>query len=207
VTLGTWLDGPARPMHDLIEDEFQGMLRSAGVVENFPRHDFVGGVPGARFVGAETCKSCHPNTFAKWAGTKHAHAFDDIVTDPKRVRSDHQFDAECVSCHTTGFEYTSGWKSAALTPYLKGNQCENCHGPASKHVENPDDPAARKAIALSAAAAQQNRFCIRCHDEDNSPKFDFTTYWSQIAHKGLDQYTDPKVHQGLPVKVAEKAEP
>ena len=202
VTLDHKYNRPARPMRDLIEDEFQGMLRSAGVVENFPRHGYVGGAPGAGFVGAETCRSCHPNTFAKWATTRHAHAFEDLVNDPKGVRSDHQFDAECVSCHTTGFEYTSGWKSAALTPFLKGNQCENCHGPGSKHVESPDDAGACKAIALTAADADRNRLCIRCHDEDNSPKFDFNTYWGQVAHKGLDQYSDPKVHQGQPATVA-----
>ncbi|MEA2630128.1 MAG: hypothetical protein QOE66_347 [Chloroflexota bacterium] len=207
ISLNHRFDGPARPMRDLIEDEFQGMLKSSAVVENFPRHDFVNGSPGARYVGAETCRSCHPNTYARWATTKHAHAFEDIVNDPKGVRSDHQFDAECVGCHTTGFEYTSGWKSAALTPFLKGNQCENCHGPASKHVEAPDDPQARKAIALTAADADRNRLCIRCHDEDNSPKFDFTTYWGRIVHKGLDQYNDPKVHQGQPAKVARQGEP
>jgi hypothetical protein len=207
VSLGNKLNDPAKPMHDLIEDEFQGMLRSAGVVENFPRHDHVGGPPGARFVGAETCRSCHANTFAKWSTTRHAHAFESIVTDPKGVRSDHQFDAECVSCHTTGFEYTSGWKSAVLTPELKGNQCENCHGPASEHVAHPDDPEALKALHLEVARVEASRFCFRCHDEDNSPKFDFTTYWAQIAHKGLDDYKDPKVHQGRPAKVARKAEP
>lgn len=202
VTLGNRYNGPARPMRDLIEDEFQEMLRSAEVVEKFPRRGHVGGTPGARFVGAEACKSCHPNTFARWAATKHAHAFESIVNDPKGQRSDHQFDAECISCHTTGFEYNSGWKSAALTPFLKGNQCENCHGPASKHVENPDDAATRKAIALTAADADHNRLCQRCHDEDNSPKFDFSTYWGRIAHKGLDQYNDPKVRQGQPARGA-----
>jgi hypothetical protein len=207
VTLNNRYNGPAKPMRDLIEDDFQGMLKASGVVETFPRHDYVNGSPGARYVGAETCKSCHPNTFAKWATTKHAHAFDDIVNDPKGQRSDHQFDAECVSCHTTGFEYTSGWKSAALTPYLKGNQCENCHGPASKHVESPDDLEIRKAITLTAADADRNRLCIRCHDEDNSPKFDFNTYWGQVVHKALDQYNDPKVHQGQPAKVARQGEP
>jgi hypothetical protein len=207
VTLGNKYNGPAQPIRDLIEDEFQAMLKTAGIVENFPRRDFVGGPPGARFAGVETCRSCHPNTIAKWATTKHAHAFDDIVNDPKGLRSDHQFDAECVSCHTTGFEYNSGWKSAALTPYLKGNQCENCHGPASTHVENPANPEIRKAIALKAAEVDHSRFCLRCHDEDNSPKFDFTTYWSQIAHTGLDQYNDPKVRQGLPAKVARKPGP
>src|SRR6185437_12765976 len=105
-----------------------------------------------------------------WAASKHAHAFESIVKDPKGLRSDHQFDAECVSCHTTGFEYTSGWKSAALTPELKGNQCENCHGPASEHVAHPDDPAALKALHLEVARVEATRFCIRCHDEDNSPK-------------------------------------
>ena len=151
------------------------MLKTAGVVENFPRHDFVGGAPGARFVGAENCKSCHPNTFMKWSTTKHAQAFD-ARQGPEGQRNDHQFDAECVSCHTTGFEYNSGWKSAALTPYLKGNQCENCHGPGSKHVAEPDNPEFRKAMALTAEEADKNRLCLRCHDDDNSPKFDFATY-------------------------------
>jgi len=207
VTLGNKFNGPAQPIHDLIENEFQSMLKTAGVVENFPRRDPVGGTLGARFVGVESCRSCHPSTVAFWSTTKHAHAFDDIVKDPKGLRSDHQFDAECVSCHTTGFEYNSGWKSAALTPYLKGNQCENCHGPASAHVENPDDPAIRKTMARSAAEVERTHFCLRCHDEDNSPRFEFARYWGQIAHKSLDQYTDPKVHQGQPARVAQKPAP
>ena len=39
---------------------------------------------------------------------------------PEARADDHQFDAECVSCHTTGFEYTSGWKSAELTALPQG---------------------------------------------------------------------------------------
>ena len=206
VSLDHRFDGPAEPMRKLIEEEFQHMLEREHVVENYPRHAYVGGTPGATFVGAETCKSCHPNTFNKWASTRHARAFEDIVHDPKGVRSDHQFDAECVSCHTTGFEYTSGWQSAEKTSYLKGNQCENCHGPASKHVSDPGNPEFRKAIARTAADADRNRFCIRCHDEDNSPHFEFATYWGQIAHKGLDTYTDAKVRRGPAPKVARQGE-
>jgi hypothetical protein len=44
--------------------------------------------------------------------------------------------------------------------------------------------------------------CTHCHDEDNSPKFEFATFWSQIAHNGLDDYTDPKVRQGIMPKAA-----
>jgi hypothetical protein len=201
VALTSRYSGLDEPMRTLVDEEFPSMLKAAGVVENFPRHDYVTGAPGATFVGAETCRSCHPNTFAKWATTKHFQAFQDLVKDPKRIRAD---DAECISCHTTGLEYNSGWKSPELTAHLKGNQCENCHGPASKHVADPDNLAFRKPMALTAELADKTRLCIRCHDEDNSPHFDFVTYYGKIVHKKLDSYNDPKVHQGLTPKVARR---
>jgi hypothetical protein len=202
VSLISRFNGAAEPMRKLIEDEFQSALKQQGVVENFPRRGFVGGTPGAQFVGVDACKGCHPKTVAFWATTKHAHAFDDIVKDPHGERSDHQFDAECVSCHTTGFEYHSGWVSAEKTPSLKGNQCENCHGPSSKHAEDPDNKEYQKAVARNAADLDKNAFCIRCHDEDNSPKFNFANYWGKIVHKRMDSYDDPKVHQGVKANVA-----
>ena len=94
------------------------------------------------------------------------------------------------------------WKSPALTSYLKGNQCENCHGPGSKHAAEPDNAPFRQAMALTAERADKNRLCLRCHDEDNSPHFNFPVYYGKIVHKGLDTYNDPKVHQGLTPKVA-----
>ncbi len=72
VSLNHRYDGPAEAMRKLIEEDFQHMLEREHVVENYPRHDYAGGAPGATFVGAETCQSCHPNTFNKWASTKHA---------------------------------------------------------------------------------------------------------------------------------------
>ncbi|WP_165075184.1 multiheme c-type cytochrome [Paludisphaera rhizosphaerae] len=185
-------DGPGNVVKKIIEDEYRGLLKAVGTVENFPRHDYVGGAPGAKFVGAESCNQCHPNTFLKWSTTKHAQAFTKLEHDPK---PNVIFDAECITCHTTGFEYNSGWKSAEATPNLKGNQCENCHGPASKHVAEPDNLAYRSALKLTIEQAERNRVCYRCHDEDNSPKFKFEEYWPKVEHKGLDKYTDPKVHQ------------
>lgn len=199
VTLGTRYNGPATPMKKLIEDDFRGALRQMQVVENFPRRDYVSDVSGATYVGAENCKSCHPNTYMKWSTTKHFLAYDSLRKDPK---PDVVYDAECVTCHTTGFEYTSGWKSEAETPYLKGNQCENCHGPGSKHLAEPDKGEYRKAMALTPENADKNRLCLGCHDGDNSPKFSFATHYPQIAHKGLDEYKDPKVHRGITPKVA-----
>ena len=199
VTLGARYDGEATPLKAIVEGEFRETLKTQKVVENFPRHDFVGAPQGAKFLGAETCKTCHKNTFDKWSGTKHARAFASLEKDPKPNAI---FDAECVTCHTTGFEYTSGWTSPDLTASLKGNQCENCHGPGSKHVEDPDNKAYLSAMRLTADQADKTRLCLRCHDEDNSPNFDFAKYYAQIVHKGLDDYKAPEVHKGRPAKVA-----
>jgi cytochrome c554/c'-like protein len=199
VNLGSRYDGPGTAVKKVIEDEYRNMLKGAGTVETFPRHDFVNATAGSTYVGAETCKNCHPNTYMKWSTTKHAQAFTALLNDPKPNTI---YDAECVTCHTTGFEYTSGYRSATATPYLKGNQCENCHGPASKHVSDPANAEYRKPLKLTAERADKSQLCIHCHDEDNSPKFEFATFWGQIAHKGLDDYKDPKVRRGITPKVA-----
>src|SRR5690606_17385946 len=49
-------------------------------------------------------------------------------------------DPECLACHVTGwdpqeiFPYDSGFLSEQKSPLLAAQQCENCHGPGSKHV-------------------------------------------------------------------------
>lgn len=193
--LGSRLNSKTEVMRKLIDEDFQEELQRAEVLKTYPRLTyFFGDAPSdSTYVGADSCKTCHPNTFAKWANTKHARAYEALTENPKRNR---EFDADCVSCHTTGFEYKGGFVTAADTPNLKGNQCENCHGPASKHAAEPDNAAYRKAVARTASDFDKNHRCIACHTEDDSPKFDFTTYYGKIAHKGLDRYDDPKVHQG-----------
>lgn len=201
VNLGTRYDGPGTAMKQLIQDDYRDALRQAGVVENIPRRNYIAfnGSTGATFVGAENCKSCHRETYKKWLTTPHAHAFESLLKDKKPNVA---FDAECVTCHTTGFEYETGWVSEKKTPYLAGNQCENCHGPGSKHVADPDNREFRAAMNLTPEKAEKNRVCLGCHDIDNSPHFDMTSYYPKIAHKGLDDYQDPKVHKGIAPKLA-----
>ena len=158
-----------------------------------PRRPFVGGAAGAKFVGAEACRACHPNTVSRWQATGHARAYEGLLKTGPQPREP---TPSASRCHTTGFEYESGFRSAAESAHLKGNQCENCHGPASKHAEQPDNADFRKLIALTAERADKNRLCLQCHDEDNSPHFKFETYYPKISHKGLDKYDDPKVHRG-----------
>jgi hypothetical protein len=199
VTLGTNYDGPATAMKELVQNEYRDTLKNFGVIDSFPRTDYANGAPGATFIGAETCKKCHPNTYMKLSTSKHFQAYDALLKD---ARPNTQFDAECVSCHTTGFTYNSGWLDQARTPYLAGNQCENCHGPGSVHAAKPDDAVVRKTIALTAEQADKNLLCIRCHDEENDHNFDFTKRWGEIVHKGMDTYNDPAVRRGISPNVA-----
>lgn len=197
VTLNKRYDGPATAMKNLIQVEYRETLKAAGVVENVLRHDLATAPPGSRFVGVDACKTCHPKTVEHWKTTKHAEAFETLLKDPK---PNTQYDAECILCHTTGFEYNSGWVSAEKTPHLLGNQCENCHGPASRHIADPDNVELRKPMVLTAERADKNRQCIQCHDEENSREFEFIGYESEIHHKGLDDYKDPRVHKPLTLK-------
>jgi hypothetical protein len=199
VTLDAKYDGLGAPMKHLIQDDYRKTLKSAGVVEQFVRHNNPGAAPGAIFLGAESCKQCHPKTFEFWSGTNHAQAFDSLLDDPKPNTA---FDAECVSCHTTGFEYHSGWQSEAATPHLAGNQCENCHGPGSRHAAEPDNAEFLKLMKVTAEGADKNGLCSKCHDEDNSRDFSFRKYWRQIVHNKLDNYADPKVHRVSKPKTA-----
>ena len=198
VTLTKQFDDPAAPMKSLIQDEYRGLLKATEVVANFPKRNYVNGAPGATFVGAQKCKECHPSTYDFWSKTNHAHAFKTLKNDKKPNTI---FDADCVTCHTTGFEYNSGWRGEPATPHLAGNQCENCHGPSSMHIAEPDNTEFRKLITVKAEQAKKNGFCERCHDAENSRNFDFTKYWDKIEHNGLDAYDDPKVHKGIKATV------
>jgi hypothetical protein len=57
-------------------------------------------------------------------------------------------------------------------------------------------------MAVSVEQVSRNHMCNRCHDGDNSPKFDFDSYYAEIDHAGLDDYNDPKVHQGIAPRLA-----
>ncbi len=187
----------ADEMRTLIDVTMQQHLKDLQVVENFPRMANAAAPTGSAYAGAAACKTCHPNAYDKWLSTPHSHAFETLIhpKDPQRIR---EFDAECVTCHTTGFTYKTGWVSAEKTPQLKGNQCENCHGPASKHVEDPTNKEFLTSLHRTAESADKSGFCQKCHDSENSPDFAFKVYYPRIVHKGLDNLNDPKIRQGKP---------
>ena len=169
----------------------------------------VGHPSGASFVGVQKCGECHTQALKVWESTAHAHALESLDPSSGRPGSERLHgilrdrDPECISCHVTGWDpinsirYRSGFMHAdlaessdqqVLQELLAGSQCENCHGPGSRHVELIEQgnvTAAASEVRVTMEEARE-RTCVRCHDGDNSPEFDFDSWWEQVAHPGLD---------------------
>jgi hypothetical protein len=158
---------------------------------------------GLKYVGAEDCGKCHTNAYAKWKESKHAQAYTSLTTGRKDYAGEwvpRLYDPECLCCHVTGWEpqkvqrFASGFFDEATSAHLLGQQCENCHGPGSRHSElewkfrkdlksvaQGDLLQARQEVKLTVDVAKQ-KLCIQCHDDENSPGFKFEEYWEKVRH-------------------------
>ena len=83
---------------------------------------------------------------------------------------------ECVACHTTGFGEPGGLGELTTKNIrkFKGVQCEECHGPMKGHPS--DDRVNARPITEDT--------CLKCHDEANSPKFEYDHYLAQATCQG-----------------------
>ncbi|HYW79283.1 MAG TPA: multiheme c-type cytochrome, partial [Thermoguttaceae bacterium] len=176
----------SREMKMLME-AYQEQLKAAGFVESEIR-----AVPhplselGGKFVGSRACESCHEASNDVWKRSGHAKAYDTLAN----LDEPRQFDPECISCHVIGwnpqkyFPYESGYRSIEKTPHLIDVGCESCHGPGGAHckAEEGSDLALQKRLqeALVVTKEDAKPLCLTCHDLDNSPDFDFDTYWPKV---------------------------
>ena len=125
------------------------------------------------------CILCHADKQANFDLTDHATAFTRQITG---AGSDH-FNANCISCHTLGYDTTPGatnegfddiaaqvgwtfpgslsptnWSGMPTNLQHKANvQCESCHGPADRHMRNLGET---NAIDVTLSAGT----CGQCHD-------------------------------------------
>jgi hypothetical protein len=154
--------------------------------------------PTAEYVGSAACMACHPHANKVWQDSKHFKAYTTLVE--AKHPSLRQFDGECVKCHTVGFGFKTGFQNENLPPpaiaALKGVGCESCHGPASLHVDKPQNVPLRQALnkfkfrgnGPEGEAAKTQRMnhmgdmCQKCHDMENDPKFNIITYWPKVEH-------------------------
>jgi len=125
----------------------------------------------ADHVGSAACQSCHVAEFATWKEGRHAHAGQTLSDAGK------DSEAECLACHTTGFERPGGFPASATLgehPDLASVGCESCHGPGGDHVK--DD--VRKLGSIVSLGDKCDscvilQICGRCHDSVNDPGFEF----------------------------------
>lgn len=119
------------------------------------------------YVGAINCKKCHETNYQKWLKTKHAKASQTIMTSPKYAQE------ECLICHSTGYGKMGEYVTIDDVPfYLRGVQCEACHGPGKGH---PEKGKIVRKVTLGV--------CRNCHTKDQSPAFNYLAYIEKIGCK------------------------
>ncbi|ODS34420.1 MAG: putative cytochrome c-554 [Candidatus Scalindua rubra] len=123
------------------------------------------------FIGNDDCAICHNKIFKHWENTRHALAYETLL------KVEHEYDPECLSCHTTGLYYFTGFETIESTPRLRGVGCESCHGPGSAHKETQSKDYGKV----------NTNDCIICHENEHSPNFQFEDYWQKIVHPPEDK--------------------
>jgi len=120
------------------------------------------------FLGDHSCQGCHREIWHQWIKSRHAQAIESLQ---KKGR---ELDSDCLRCHVTGMmedNTIGGFKSLTATPGMAGVQCEACHGPGANHAQNP-----------TTNRMLPGKDCLRCHDPENDPNFNFDQKWPRIKH-------------------------
>jgi len=116
------------------------------------------------FLTDRECRKCHQEIWSAMNTLSHKGALTSLS---HKGQSDAP---ECLVCHTTGYVWIGGYDDRPPANRLQGVQCEACHGYGTQH--------SRDGTMLSEA----RNSCVTCHDQENSPEFEYDAYWEKIAH-------------------------
>lgn len=109
------------------------------------------------------CGACHPAQYAAWRKTPHGRAWATIEREGRPA------DPACARCHTVGFGYAGGFRTARESPGLADVGCQSCH-----HVDlRAMPPRVRRPIGTLT--------CKGCHTEPKSPEFDIAVYGPKVT--------------------------
>lgn len=109
------------------------------------------------YMGAASCRECHPGEYRAWRVSLHYHAYKRLI------KSDKYYHPECLGCHVTGLFSPGGFQKVEFDSNRAGVQCEQCHGPGSAHNINPEQAKLR--------VDKSREFCARCHTPEWTKDF------------------------------------
>jgi 2',3'-cyclic-nucleotide 2'-phosphodiesterase (5'-nucleotidase family) len=162
VTKETAKDEETQKIVDRYYAALKSLVAEAGLLAKPAR------VPAGGFVyvGADACAPCHAAQLESWRASRHAGAYATLE------QAGREMDPDCVRCHVTGYGYRGGFDIGADGADRRAVGCEECHGPGEGHARAPELPTA----AVEAAS------CVKCHDAERSPAFDFERYRAAVVH-------------------------
>ncbi|MCG8587931.1 MAG: redoxin domain-containing protein [Proteobacteria bacterium] len=120
------------------------------------------------YTGNDVCGVCHEAEHATWELTRHASAYDTLVTHGE------DRNAECVGCHVVGFEKPGGFEIADNPDHLEDVGCESCHGRGGPHLS-----------PQFVTNGNYESACITCHDTKHSLGFEYASFRPKISHTGI----------------------
>jgi hypothetical protein len=155
----------------------------------------VNNMPENPYIGSAECQKCHTSIYETWQASSHAKALQSLK------KKSAQANDQCLKCHVTQWTqpewYTRTW---TFDGHSEEIGCESCHGPGKGHillVNTITDPQSvqfwddvvknEPTLNLNDISTDAKAKCIVCHDQANSPTFDFVEYWTKIEHKELDK--------------------
>jgi hypothetical protein len=120
-----------------------------------------------KYIGSQTCATCHRSMHTDWSGTLHAGALETLEAIGQGSN------AACLPCHVVGYGESGGFVSRATTNALAGVGCEACHDGARDHVQNVSDLTKLPTISI------KSEVCGVCHTDDHHPTYDD---WAESGH-------------------------
>lgn len=144
------------------------------------------------YIGSEACQECHRKEFDQWSHSSHATAFNTLQIVGREYYS------KCVSCHVTGFGYSSGYQIGDPDrKHLAEVGCETCHGPGKQHTYTP--------LATNIRGKVEASTCMECHQPEHSPGFEQLV--AQLMPEVDHSRTDPSLKQILEQRVRGPVKP
>ena len=159
------LDSKYKDSQEMISllKEYQQILADEDLLSKIPQAPLSNDLS---YVGSTTCGICHKIVYEHWNKTTHGTSYDTLV------RKGYQYDPECITCHTTGYGYVSGFLNQENNSSLINVGCESCHGAGSRHIKYVTEP----------YGVTDESDCVICHESEHSPKFQYSEYWKKIKH-------------------------